>query len=957
MLEGVGVAALEGMHRKLFSGIQMFGISVLDYASFDQSADEDMSTVLYTLLVTFICAVLLFGFFAVNRMYYEKFYTPLVSLHPEKCPPRLNNNNMFSWIAELASIDDATIIEKGGYDVMAFIRFYRFNFRLFLAFAIYAWAVLLPVNASGDNSDSTDINSFQIWSMSNIATGSAMCWFHAVGIVLLSILTVYFLENEYLHYAKYRHKFLRSEGANLRTVMVEGIPHKMRTNVTLSTYFQTIYPGAVASVSLAQNLTVIEELIEERMVALRELEAHLHEYHNGGKRKTVSIMKEEGDFKEVDAIKHYRRLVTELSVEIKKEQDEIKRLGVAARGDVSSEEAVHVIENLLRVTGSGVVRRLLKENSDESVISGQKSPSERGKDGGAYGTLAIEDQPRESVDDKKDDIEQLEGSVDQDSTYEEIAKEFSDYSDDDLSEGWSYLPPPPTQKREIKFYQTSYESWINAIFSTKSWEESWRVFKDGRHILVEVQRGDDDEGGSEGEASERDRLIRPFDERNRYYPKAFVTFKNFTAATTARQVIHMQLAGHLSITEAPEPRDVQWQHLKRTRKATLLRRLLVEMLVVLLVIFWVVPIAAIAFFTNSEAMKSYAGWIESAADSSTIFNGLLELVQPACIVGLMQFLPPLFIALGHFEGVTSFSRNQFLAFDRYFFFQVVNVFLVSTFAGTLLDSLQAILEEPTTAFTLLGESLPNMGGYFTNYILVKAFIGMGIEIIRLPAVFMSFGKQLFTSNNTARERKSFNWGGALRYMDNPGWLPFNKIYAQDALVTILCASFACIAPLLLVPGLIYFGLAGYIYTHQTMYVYESMYETGGRWWPKIASSTIVALIFAQSTMIGMMILKQTYSEIYLLIFCMVCTMFYYNYNLEQYRVLADHLPFDVATSMDLNLTESVARNEYVQPPLHDDACWVEPMTDFELDEEDKLERPDFTRVTNRGAAGAGDEEA
>ena len=165
----------------------------------------------------------------------------------------------------------------------------------------------------------------------------------------------------------------------------------------------------------------------------------------------------------------------------------------------------------------------------------------------------------------------MEGSVGVDSTYEEIAREFGDFSDDDISEGWSYQTPPRLQRREIEFYQTSYESWINAIIAAKSWEESWRLFKDGRRILVEVQPDHEDEEGIGREVTESDRLIKPFDERNRYYPKAFVTFKTFTAATTARQVIHMQLAGHMSITEAPEPRDVQWQHLSRTRKGTMLR--------------------------------------------------------------------------------------------------------------------------------------------------------------------------------------------------------------------------------------------------------------------------------------------------------------------------------------------------------------------------------------------------
>ena len=96
------------MHRRLSSSI-LFG-SLLDYTSFDQDEDEDMATVLWTLLVTSICAILLFGYFSINRMYNEKIYAPLKDLHPDKSPPLLSNKDPFSWIIELISIDDATIL-------------------------------------------------------------------------------------------------------------------------------------------------------------------------------------------------------------------------------------------------------------------------------------------------------------------------------------------------------------------------------------------------------------------------------------------------------------------------------------------------------------------------------------------------------------------------------------------------------------------------------------------------------------------------------------------------------------------------------------------------------------------------------------------------------------------------------------------------------------------------------
>ncbi len=45
--------------------------------------------------------------------------------------------------------------------------------------------------------------------MTNIPQGSARCWFHLVGIYVFTGVTIYFLEREFVIYAKYRHIYLR----------------------------------------------------------------------------------------------------------------------------------------------------------------------------------------------------------------------------------------------------------------------------------------------------------------------------------------------------------------------------------------------------------------------------------------------------------------------------------------------------------------------------------------------------------------------------------------------------------------------------------------------------------------------------------------------------------------------------------------------------------------------------
>ena len=40
--------------------------------------------------------------------------------------------------------------------------------------------------------------------------------------------------------------------------------------------------------------------------------------------------------------------------------------------------------------------------------------------------------------------------------------------------------------------------------------------------------------------------------------------------------------------------------------------------------------------------------------------------------------------------------------------QIINVFLVTTVANSILDTISEIVEEPTKTFTLLGEALPKV---------------------------------------------------------------------------------------------------------------------------------------------------------------------------------------------------------------------------------------------------------
>jgi hypothetical protein len=112
-----------------------------------------------------------------------------------------------------------------------------------------------------------------------------------------------------------------------------------------------------------------------------------------------------------------------------------------------------------------------------------------------------------------------------------------------------------------------------------------------------------------------------------------------------------------------------------------------------------------------------------------------------------------------------------------------------------------------------------MSGFFTQYLIFKAFIALSVDLIRGLTVFHMLVRWLFCLND-ATKRERLRVVAGIRRFNNPGWLPYGKAFAQMLLVLMIVLSFAPIAPLVLIPGLCYFTYAQLSYRYTLSYVYE-----------------------------------------------------------------------------------------------------------------------------------------
>mmetsp|Transcript_7686 Transcript_7686/g.19090 ORF Transcript_7686/g.19090 Transcript_7686/m.19090 type:complete len:332 (-) Transcript_7686:300-1295(-) len=154
-------------------------------------------------------------------------------------------------------------------------------------------------------------------------------------------------------------------------------------------------------------------------------------------------------------------------------------------------------------------------------------------------------------------------------------------------------------------------------------------------------------------------------------------------------------------------------------------------------------------------------------------------------------------------------------------------------------------------------------------------------------------------NSTLRAQRSIRF--AMRAIDDPGWFNYHKILAQDMMVVVISVVFAVVAPIVLIPCAVFCFISRIVWTHQFLYVYESAFETGGLFWPKIFRRFVFGLIIAQATITGQFILKDARHEAYATIALMFLTYFFLRSTRARYDATSSFLPLEVATVMDISL--------------------------------------------------------
>ena len=842
---------------------------------------------LLVLFFTLSCVFIIF----LSCFYHDQktsplFISPRRHRLPKLVPPPLPVDGYLSWVKVCLLMSDEEIINRIGYDSLVFLRFHRLAVRCIVKMSVFSFVVLLPLNYTGGgrNASAQDIREifvtdFMRFTMANVVAGSARLWVHCFAAYLLTAIVVRELLVEYETFNSIRHRYLLSREPHLRTVLVTNIPRHLRSAKKITNYFKHVYPDAVRSVFMCQNVTYLEQLVQQRTKILAAIEQELLLLCRSEKKKlyaasfwrrclaTLPKRLEDCGVKQgtqEKLAKLYSQL-EELNSDVEREQRRRRRV-MAMLDRMDAGEGANDIDYVLAspfITDDPSQRKVLglgpvPYKPPEPIPEGNEQDHTSGSNASGIGSGPLRSRSPAAVTLEPDGL--MRGDSDEDFDVDEWKGNKKKRSARPIAKAKHAIRRYGRFKKEITFL--------------------------GRPIL------------SAGEVETEGKIE---DHINEVTDKAFVVMRTFTAATIAIQSMHSSKPGSMQVVTAPEPRDVLWENIYLSKGARRTRSILGDFVVYLIICFYVVPIAIVSLLVSEKALISSSPRLAQLHGASALFSAGIQMVQPLCIVGLQQLQPPLFMAIGRMEGIASFSEVQMRAFSRYFFFQVLNVFLVTTIAGTIFDTIALIVENPESAFVRLGNSLPRMSSFFITFVTIKTFLGLGMELVRLMALVQASIRYLVFPTATLRTRRTPFVG--MRSIDDPGWFPFHKILAQDMLVVVISVVFAVVAPLVLLPCALFCVFSRVMWTHHHLFVYESVFESGGQFWPKIFRRFVFGLVIAQMTITGQFILKGARHEAYATIFLIFLTYMFLRSTRARYDATSSTLPLEVATVMDMSLRQ------------------------------------------------------
>ncbi|KAK4962623.1 phosphate metabolism protein 7 [Elasticomyces elasticus] len=323
----------------------------------------------------------------------------------------------------------------------------------------------------------------------------------------------------------------------------------------------------------------------------------------------------------------------------------------------------------------------------------------------------------------------------------------------------------------------------------------------------------------------------------------FIEFTSVRAAQAAFQQVAHQTPYHMTPKEiGMKPDMVLWKNLGKPWWQVKIFSALSTAFVAFLCIFWTIPVAFIGVLTNVNYLTNEISWLSFLNSVPSQIMGIITGLLPALLLAVLMALVPIICAMLAKQFEPTLGAVQLKVQSWYFAFQVIQVFLVTTFTSGAASVVTQIVQNPVQAPQLLAKNIPKASNFYISYFVVFGLAQAALQLLNLvPLLFVMVLGRLMDKT----PRKMYN-----RYVSLAG-IGWGSFYPKYTNLGVIALAYSCIAPLVLGFATVGFALLYLAFRYNILFTMGTDVDTKGRAYARALQQLTVGIYLAEFCLIGL----------------------------------------------------------------------------------------------------------
>ena len=382
----------------------------------------------------------------------------------------------------------------------------------------------------------------------------------------------------------------------------------------------------------------------------------------------------------------------------------------------------------------------------------------------------------------------------------------------------------------------------------------------------------------------------------------------------------------MNVQRAPNTADIIWDNVSIPEDQINARTSISGYSFGIMAIFWSAVVTFVVNFTDLDKLSEKYDWVANLNLRNFAFYDFInEYLAVVVLLLIITCLPFLFDFISrYYEGLKRESDIQQSIMARFFYYQLVNVY-VTVASGTIVNSIQEILDRPRSLLSILGAQLPQVSVFFANLLLVKTLVSVPLELLRIWPLLQVYAVK-YCCNKKKLTRRELREGAFADLTMDYGW-----VYPNLLFVLTITAAYSCISPFLMPISMAYFGSVYLMYKYQLLYVYVNRYQAGGHMWYAVFDRCMILLICGSLILLSYLGISKTFQTgpFYLLLPQPFLILYFWRYCNKKYIRPSAALSLECTKAIDainaklMNLNQETPL-EYFDSKVYRQPSLVEP---------------------------------